>query len=87
MDESMVKHSELEIWMKCHIIQNKGTLVFHGVQVNIGCDLHVQRHMHDTCLAYWIWLIGLMFGMMIYSGPNFAITLAHLKVMVTDIEF
>ena len=54
MDESMVKHSELEIWMKCHIIQNKGTLVFHGVQVNIGCDLHVQRHMHDTCLAYWI---------------------------------
>ena len=31
--------------------QNKGTLVFHGVQVNTGCGFHVQQHMHDTCRA------------------------------------
>ena len=24
--------------------KNKGTLVFHGVKVNIGCDLHMQKH-------------------------------------------
>ena len=38
-----------------HIIRtkNKGALVFHGIQVNIRCDLHMLQHMHRTCWAYW----------------------------------
>ena len=51
-----------------HRIKNKGTLVFlfsfylkhiqcnlYGVQVNIGCDLHMQQHLSGTCQAYWGW--------------------------------
>ena len=32
-----------------HRSKNKETLVFHGVQVNIICDLHVTSKCSNTC--------------------------------------
>ena len=34
----------------------------YGVQANIGCGLHVQQPVHDTCQAYWRWYgVSLLF--------------------------
>ena len=29
--------------------KNKGTLVFHGLKVSIGCDLHLNSTCRNTC--------------------------------------
>ena len=42
----------MQFTMNVHRAKNKGTLIFHGVQVIMEYDLHVQQHLHDTCQAW-----------------------------------
>ena len=47
---TIIYHRPTHIYMYAEP-NRKGTLVFYEVQVNIGCDLHVQQHIQNTYRA------------------------------------